>query len=172
MIGDRVGVQLVPKKEAAQALCGDRRRDTEAFEASDEQYAAVGLEVNARKKVRRALVFEAWGGQIEGDTGWNGPPRRKLLALMWVTAELAELGVTELLLLWASFLQFRRAMTAFTDRLGASVGRGGRVLPVVPRAQRAAQVGDVGHVLDLQPARLCRAAPLRHRRLALGAWRM
>lgn len=59
MIDDRVGVQLVPKKGAAQALRGDRRRDTEASEASDEQYAAVELEVNARKNVRRALVFEA-----------------------------------------------------------------------------------------------------------------
>lgn len=66
-------------------------------------------------------MFEGWGGQIEGDTGWNGPPRRKLLALMWVTAELAEFGITGLLLLGSVDLR-----SAALEHLDPHFGRAGR----------------------------------------------
>lgn len=99
-----------------------RLRDSEKFDACAEQYVRRGgTGVYERKKVHRATVFEVWGGQVEGDAGWMGPPRHKLVGLLWVTFELAQTGVTDLQLLesplgcWAFFLQFRRPMFAFVD---------------------------------------------------------
>lgn len=52
-----------------------------------EEVPEVELEVNERKKVRRATVFDAWGGQVEGDTGWNGPPRQVGYLPVWPKPE-------------------------------------------------------------------------------------
>ena len=74
MIDDRVGVQMVERTEVEDYIKGKRARDTEAFEASDHKYAEVKLETNAKKRVRRATTFEAWGAEVDGLDGWTGPP--------------------------------------------------------------------------------------------------
>jgi len=81
------------------------------------------MDVNEKKAIRQAVVWEAWGGQTEGDTGWTGPPRRKLLKLLQITLELAKGGIVDLQLLssllgsWAFFLQFRRCLYSVIDAL-------------------------------------------------------
>lgn len=113
----------MPRRELPRAMKGEERRDTEAFRASLQQYAMVELDVNERNKVRHVHVFEAWWAQSEGDAGWNGPPRRMLVGLMWVTFELAHLSVMDLALpesllgCWTFLLQFRRCMFMLVDRL-------------------------------------------------------
>ena len=123
MMDDRVGVQLFPKEGWHRHVVATAARDQEAFARSAELYAQAGLDVNEKKAIRRAVVWEAWGGQTEGDTGWTGPPRRKLLKLLQITLELAKGGVVDLQLLssllgsWAFFLQFRRCLYSVIDAL-------------------------------------------------------
>ena len=98
-----------------------RGRDVEAFAASAAQYQRAHLDVNEAKSVRRSAVFEAWGGETEGDAGWTGVPRTRLVQLIRVIASVADLGVVDQRLMsslmgsWAFSLQFRRPMFALVD---------------------------------------------------------
>ena len=76
----------------------------------------MGMTINEKKRVRRELVVTAWGAQLEGDVGWVGAPRHKLLYLMYLTALLAIGGVCSEDILgtvngvWAYVLTFRRSL--------------------------------------------------------------
>ena len=116
MIDDHVGCQLGPyNNEWQQHGVG---RDREVFEAADAAYVRVGLEGNTKKRVRRSLVCTTWGAELEGDTGWVGPPRGKLACLMMITALIAASGIcTEDIVgtingVWAYALTFRRSLFA------------------------------------------------------------
>ena len=114
MIDDHVGCQLGPSSLAWQEHA--HARDREVFEAVDAAYVRVGLEANEKKRVRRQLVCTTWGSELEGDTGWVGPPRGKLAMLMILTGLVAAGGAcTEDILgtltgVWAYALTYRRSL--------------------------------------------------------------
>ena len=119
MQDDRVGVQLCDAKGWQTFQRRAQARDQEAFAASAKQYEKVVPDRNLKKVIRRQPVFTAWGGEVEGDTGWCGPPRSKLLGLIALTAEIATFRVCDPALLssllssWAFFLQFKHCLFAF-----------------------------------------------------------
>ena len=108
------GCQLGPVGKEWQE--GGWARDREVFTSVDSAYERVGLEANEKKRVRRQLVCTTWGSELEGDSGWVGPPRGKLAFLMIVTALVATSGVcTEDILgtltgIWAYALTYRRPL--------------------------------------------------------------
>ena len=95
----------------------------------------MGLTINEGKRVRRKLVCTAWGAQLEGDAGWVGPPRFKLVHLMYLTALVAIGGVCNgdivgtLTGVWAFALSFRPSL--FSLMLCIGVEHGVLVLRVV-----------------------------------------
>ena len=68
-------------------------RDKEAFGAAAAFYSHGGLLTHPKKVIRREPVITGWGAEIEGGTGFIGPPRHKLAGLCFLAAQLAANGI-------------------------------------------------------------------------------
>ena len=120
MLDNHLGIQLTPAAAASAASAGvcpvPGCRGERAFSGAHAACGEHGLRFHMVKAVRWAAVFAAWGCCLEGDVGWLGIPRYKLVELAILTLEVAWLGIVDLELLecllgsWAYALSFRRHM--------------------------------------------------------------
>ena len=122
-LDDHLGCQLGPPTGMPGWDDQDSYRDKEAFQSSADFYDASGLLTHPKKAVRRATVVTAWGGEMEGDAGWHGPPRHKLAGLSYLSAKIAAEGVISAQLhgticgVWAYMLTFRRCLFSLLSHL-------------------------------------------------------
>ena len=86
-------------------------------------YSKDGLRIHPKKRVRRAVVFKAWGAEVEGDIGLVGPYRQRLhdlqvLTCLAVRRRIFTMEVFDSVLgCWSFCCQFRRPLYAMLDHV-------------------------------------------------------
>jgi hypothetical protein len=112
-IDDRVNLQFVPhsKQKGFEKL-----RDEEAIEMAAHAYQQAGLSDHPKKRIRRSAVYTAWGAEIEGQHGFVGMKRERIVALSVASMRAAQAKaitrqlVESMLGCWAFAFQFRRCL--------------------------------------------------------------
>lgn len=119
-IDDRVNLQFVPhsKQKGFEKL-----RDEEAIEMAAHAYQQAGLSDHPKKRIRRSAVYTTWGAEIEGQHGFVGMKRERIVALSVASMRAAQAKaitrqlVESMLGCWAFAFQFRRCLFSVIQKL-------------------------------------------------------